>query len=219
MTVVAEETPAHHLNRRVERDIPRRRFVPGSGWTSHVPNILRTLMLIYAAFSAITAIFPALARSLSGVRAVMEVVFVPAPPNIAWAALLVIFGSALGKRKRSAWWFLVIILVLGMVESVGLLATESDLRVIESATLVTTAILVVVLLISRREFYAIVPRKNVIIALVTLVVGFAIAIPLGWALVEALPGSLARSDGLLYAADQVIGGLGSRDTLGIDGRP
>jgi hypothetical protein len=56
----------------VEREIPRRRFVPGSGWTSHVPNVLRTLMLIYAAFSAITAIFPALARSLSGVREVME---------------------------------------------------------------------------------------------------------------------------------------------------
>jgi lysylphosphatidylglycerol synthetase-like protein (DUF2156 family) len=87
-------------------------------------------------------------------------VFVPAPPNIAWAALLVIFGSALGKRKRSAWWFLVIILVLGMVESVGLLATESDLRVIESATLVTTAILVVVLLMARKEFYAIVPRRT-----------------------------------------------------------
>ena len=125
MTAVAEETPAHHLNRRVEREIPRRRFVPGSGWTSHVPNVLRAMMLVVAVFSAVTALFPALARSLSGVRDVIEMIFVPAPPNIAWAALLVIFGSALGKRKRSAWWFLTVLLVLGMVESVSLLLTST----------------------------------------------------------------------------------------------
>ena len=217
MTVVTEDTPAHHLNRRIEREIPHRRFVPGAGWTSHVPNVLRTLMLLYAAFSAVTAIIPSLARALSGVREVMEIVFVPAPPNIAWAALLIIFGSALGRRKRSAWWFLIVLLVLGMVESLSLLS-EPDLRIKEGATLVTTVILVAILLIARREFYAIVPRKNVFIALITLIVGFAIAIPLGWALVEALPGSVARSDGLLYAANQVLGGLGTVDTIGVEGR-
>jgi lysyl-tRNA synthetase class 2 len=219
MTVVAEETPAHDLNRRVEREIPRRRFMPGRGWTRHVPNVLRTLLLIVAAFSAVTALFPALARALEPVRNLIEMIFVPAPPNIAWAALLVIFASALGKRKRSAWWFLIIILVLGMVESVGLLATESDIRTKEIVTLVTSVVLLAILLLSRREFFAIVPRRNVIVALVTLVVGFAIAIPIGWALVEALPGSVARADALPYAANQVFGGLGENESIGVEGRP
>ena len=117
MTLVAEATPAQEINERVTAEIPRRRYVPGDGWTAHVPNVLRTLLVAVAVFSAVTAVFPALARSLHGVREAIEMVFVPAPPNIAWAALLVIFGSALGKRKRSAWWFLIILLVLGMLES------------------------------------------------------------------------------------------------------
>ncbi|HPJ19465.1 MAG TPA: hypothetical protein PK635_10105, partial [Actinomycetota bacterium] len=218
MTLAAEASPAEALNRRIEQDIPRRRYVPGEGWTSHVPNVLRTLFLLVAIFSAVTAIFPWLARSLSGVREVIEILLVPAPPNLAWAALLVIFGSALGKRKRSAWWFVVIILALGMVESVTLLAVDADTRVEESATLATSVVLFVVLLLARREFFAVVPRRNVFVALATLIIGFAITIPLGWAMVEALPGSVARSEALGYSANQVIGGLGQEETTGIYGR-
>lgn len=81
MTLAAEASPAEALNRRIEPDIPRRRYVPGEGWTSHVPNVLRTLFLLVAIFSAVTAIFPWLARSLSGVREVIEILLVPAPPT------------------------------------------------------------------------------------------------------------------------------------------
>jgi lysyl-tRNA synthetase class 2 len=217
MTIAAEETPAHDLNRRVAAEIPQRRYVPGTGWTSHVPSVLRALLLFVAAFSAITAVFPALARGLSGVREVIEVVFVPAPPNLAWAALLVIFGSALGKRKRSAWWFLVIILVLGMLISAALM-TDADLRVKEAATLATSLVLLVILILARKEFFAVVPRRNIPVAIATLIVGFAIAIPIGWALVEALPGTVPRSDSWGYAALNVQGGLGSTETTGIEGR-
>ncbi len=218
MTLAAEASTAEALNRRIEPDIPRRRFVPGDGWTSHVPNVLRTLFLLVAIFSAVTAIFPWLARSLSGVRELIEILLVPAPPNIAWAALLVIFGSALGKRKRSAWWFVVIILVSGMLESATLLATEPDVRVKEAATLTTSLALFVVLLLARKEFFAVVPRRNVFVALATLIIGFAIAIPLGWAMVEALPGSVDRSEAWGYSANQVLGGLGQEETTGITGR-
>ena len=58
MTLVAEETSAHDLNRRVEPDIPRRRYTPGAGWTRHVPNVLRSLLWAVAVFSAVTAVFP-----------------------------------------------------------------------------------------------------------------------------------------------------------------
>jgi lysyl-tRNA synthetase class 2 len=218
MTLAAEVTPAHELNERVSAEIPRRRYVPGKGWTSHVPNVLRTLLLIVALFSAITALFPGLARALHGVRDVIEVAFVPAPPNLAWAALLVIFGSALGKRKRSAWWFMVILLVLGMVESVALLIGEPDLRVKEGLTLVTSLVLAVILLLARREFFAVVRRRNIIIAVATLVVGFAIVVPIGWAMVQALPGSVPRADALPYVMLQEIGGLGDPANTGITGR-
>jgi lysyl-tRNA synthetase, class II len=217
MTLVAEETSANDLNRRVEPDIPRRKYTPGAGWTRHVPNVLRSLLWAVAVFSAVTAVFPALARALSGVRDVIATVFVPAPPNIAWAALLVIFASALGKRKRSAWWFLVVILVLGMLESVVLL-TESDVRTKEIVTLATSLVFFVILLLARKEFFAIVPRRNVVIAVVTLLVGFAVVIPIGWAMVEALPGSVPRSDAGAYAVNQLLGGLGEADATGIEGR-
>jgi lysyl-tRNA synthetase class 2 len=209
---------AQALNRRVATDIPRRRYVPGEGWTSHVPNVLRALLLSVAGFSAVTALFPGLARGLSGVREIIEILLVPAPPNIAWAALLVIFGSALGKRKRSAWWFLIIILTLGMLVSVLMLFDDPDTRTVEAATLASSVILFLVLLVSRREFFAIVPRRNVALAIVTLLVGFAIAVPLGWAMVEALPGSVARSDAWGYSINQVLGGLGEEATTGISGR-
>jgi len=218
MTLAAEATPANELNRRIEPQIPRRRFVPGDGWTRHVPDVLRTLFLLVAAFSVITAVFPALSHRLSTVREVIATVFVPAPPNIAWAALLLIFASALGKRKRSAWWFVVIILALGMLESALLLSTEPTGRTKEIVTLVTSLVLFVVLLLARKEFFAIVPRRNIPVALVTLIVGFAVAIPLGWAMVEALPGSVPRSDGIAYAANQVLGGLGEAETIGVEGR-
>ncbi|MBK6761811.1 MAG: DUF2156 domain-containing protein [Micrococcales bacterium] len=150
-------------------------------------------------------------------RDVIATVFVPAPPNIAWAVLLVIFASALGKRKRSAWWFLVVILVLGMLESVVLL-TESDVRTKEIVTLATSLVFFVILLLARKEFFAIVPRRNVVIAVVTLLVGFAVVIPIGWAMVEALPGSVPRSDAGAYSVNQLLGGLGEADATGIEGR-
>lgn len=217
MTLVAEATPAQEINERVTAEIPRRRYVPGDGWTAHVPNVLRTLLVAVAVFSAVTAVFPALARSLHGVREAIEMVFVPAPPNIAWAALLVIFGSALGKRKRSAWWFLIILLVLGMLESLSLFG-NTEIRTKETITLVTSLALVGILILARKEFFAVVRRRNVIVAVLTLVVGFAIAIPLGWALVEALPGSLPRVDALPYTLLQELGGLGDPESTGITGR-
>lgn len=218
MTLAPEVTPAQELNERVNAEIPRRRYVPGNGWTAHVPNVLRTLLLLVAIFSALTAIFPALARGLHNVREVIEMLFVPAPPNIAWAALLVIFGSALGKRKRSAWWFMLIILTLGMVDTVTLLFTEPDVRTKEAITLATSVILFVILILARREFFAVVRRRNVIIAIATLVIGFVIVIPIGWALVQALPGSVPRADALPYALLQEIGGLGDPANTGITGR-
>ncbi len=218
MTLDAAQSSAQDLNRRIETEIPSRRYVPGSGWTSHVPNVLRALLLTVAVFSAVTAVFPPLARALSGVREVIEVVLVPAPPNLAWAALLAIFGSALGKRKRSAWWFMVILLGLGMLVSVGLIASEPDLRTKEVFTASTSLVLFVVLIVARKEFFAVVPRRNVFVAIATLVIGFAIVIPIGWAMVEALPGSVARGDSWGYSALNVLGGLGSAETTGIEGR-
>lgn len=218
MTLAAEVTPAQELNQRVSAEIPRRRYVPGDGWTSHVPNVLRSLLLVVALFSAVTAVFPYLARQLHGVREVIEMLFVPAPPNLAWAALLAIFGSALGKRKRSAWLFLLIILAFGMAEAVTLLITQPEIRVKEVVTLATSLLLFVVLILARNEFFAVVRRRNIIIAILTLLVGFAIAIPIGWALVQALPGSLPRTDALPYTILQEIGGLGDPENTGIVGR-
>ena len=64
----------------------RRRYVPGTGWTSYVPRVLRAAMFFVAVFSIVTALVPPLREYLSGVRDLLELVFIPAPPNITWAS-------------------------------------------------------------------------------------------------------------------------------------
>ena len=105
---------------------------------------------------------------------------------------------------------MVIILALGMVESVTLLAVDADTRV-ESATLLRPVVLFVVLLLARGEFFAVVPRRNVFVALATLIIGFAITISMGWAMVEALPSSVARSEALGVLGQPGDRRLGSGD--------
>ena len=163
-------------------------------------------------FSAVTALLPPLARALSGVRDLIEMVFVPAPPNIAWAALLVIFGSALGKRKRSAWWFLVVILALGMLESVTLLPESRILARRRSSPSAPPGVLRDPAAGPQGVLRDRPARANVGDRAGDPVVGIRIAIPIGWALVEALPGSVPRSDALAYAVNQVLGGLGDAGT-------
>ena len=140
--------------------------------------MLRTLFLLVAIFSAVTAIFPWLARSLSGVREVIEILLVPAPPTSR--------GRAAGDLRLGAGQAQEVRLVVrghhpragdgGVGDSAGV---DADTRVEESATLATSVVLFVVLLLARREFFAVVPRRNVFVALATLIIGFAITIP--WA--------------------------------------
>ena len=84
-----------------------RRYVPGTGWESKVPRIASWVCYLTAFLSLVTAIIPATRPYLRWLRALVELVFLAGPPNLAWAVLMIILASAIGKRKRAAWGMIV----------------------------------------------------------------------------------------------------------------
>jgi lysyl-tRNA synthetase class 2 len=157
-----------------------RQYVPGDGWEAKVPRIAAWVCFVIAALSALTAIFPFSRAPLSGLRTVGDLLFVAAPPNLAWAVLLAILASALSKRKRAAW---VLLLGLEIIESVLLVFAwvvfpGTSYPAITSA-LFFDVFVIAVLVLSRREFFAVSQKGNGWRALVTFVVGFVLSLGIG----------------------------------------
>src|SRR5204863_2809500 len=77
---------------------------------------------------------------------------------------------------------------------------------IVAANLVITLAVLVVLALSRQEFYARVQRGSLRQALSVLVALLAVCTVIGWGLVEAFPGDVDRDGRLPYALERVLGG-------------
>ena len=149
MTLAAEASPAEALNRRIEPDIPRRRYVPGKAG----PATFRTCC------EPCSCWLPSSARSrrssrgwhaVSAVREVIEILLVPAPqPRVGRAAGDLRLGAGQAQEVR---------LVVrghhpragdgGVGDSAGRRCRHP---VEESATLATSVVLFVVLLLARRS--------------------------------------------------------------------
>src|SRR5262249_39720979 len=129
--------------------------------------------------------------------------------------------AGVARRKRAGYWFLLIYFGLQfcadalLVPLLILLPPDTwEPRPppgwavwVTAANLVITAGVLIVLYLARREFYAKVQRGSLPKALGVLgglLVWFVI---LGWALVEAFPGTLRGSgDRLTYAIEKILGG-------------
>lgn len=185
-----------------------RRYVPGSGWESKVPRVASWVCYLTATVSLITAIFPWTRPMLAGARAMIDLVFIAAPPNLAWAALMAILGSALGKRKRAAWGLLV---VLEGIEIVLLVSTallfESTYPNILTPIFMDVTVMGI-LLLARNEFFAISQKGNGWRALLTFVVGLAVSLLVGAAFI-GLAGETDRvAIRFGYAANEFLAALG-----------
>ncbi|MFZ1653107.1 MAG: bifunctional lysylphosphatidylglycerol synthetase/lysine--tRNA ligase LysX [Candidatus Nanopelagicales bacterium] len=158
-----------------------RRYVPGTGWESKVPRIASWVCYLTAFLSLVTAIIPATRPYLRWLRALVELVFLAGPPNLAWAVLMIILASAIGKRKRAAWGMIVFLEVL---EFFFLIAAWIVFPTAFPNVLVPLLIdltVIGILLLSRREFFAISQRGNGWRAALTFAVGLVISFLIGWA--------------------------------------
>ena len=185
-----------------------RRYVPGDGWEARVPRILSWICYGVAALSFITALIPGTRRPLGWLRGAVDLFFPAAPPNLAWAVLMVILASALGKRKRAAWGLL---LVLECGEFALLIAALGVLPVCvpnhphvlgnrrdchRSLVVMSSRVL--------RDF----AKGNGWRAILTFFVGMIVTVSVGTAMISVFADDSLRPQRISYAASQFLGVLG-----------
>ncbi|MEU3708845.1 bifunctional lysylphosphatidylglycerol synthetase/lysine--tRNA ligase LysX [Streptomyces catenulae] len=180
-----------------------------TGWLRfrrRVPNSFAIAFGVLGLFCAVTALFGPLRRGLHPVVYWLDTLTIPVAPNFAYAVFLFLLGAAMAARKRVALWFVVAyMLLVALADALFLAAGYWEFAV---SLAVCTAILVL-LVVSHREFYAITRRGAFVRAAGVLVAGLVAAVLLGWGLVTLFPGSLEHGAGnrLLWAANRVCGGL------------
>ncbi|HET6212630.1 MAG TPA: bifunctional lysylphosphatidylglycerol synthetase/lysine--tRNA ligase LysX, partial [Micromonosporaceae bacterium] len=202
------------------------------GWRRRVPRVFAGVLAFVAVLCALAAVSAVFRRGMQPVRQAVDLLFVPAPANLAYAAFLGILAAAVARRKRVAWWLLVVYLGLQLLFELLLLvaphsiyvnAAGEALRVPQwlsaafafSAAFAAAAL--VVLALSRREFSAKVQRASIAKAMAVLFGLAAVFIVAGWGLVVLFPGTLGASHRFAYAAEKVLGGV-LRFDLNRDGR-
>src|SRR5882757_8911650 len=77
-----------------------------------------------AVFCAVLAVIEPLRHLLEPVRRWVEILTVPASPNLAYAAFLVLLGGAMAARKRVAYWIVAVFLGLTVLANVLLIVVR-----------------------------------------------------------------------------------------------
>lgn len=179
-----------------------------------VPRWLAVFFATLGALCALAALVVPLRPVLLPVLRLVSTLLVPASPNLAYAAFLLLLAAAVAARKRVTWWITVGYLAL-LVAADGLAFAFLSFGTALASLLVTGALLVLVAW-ARPEFHARVRKGAFWRAVGTLVVGLVAGVLVGWGLVALFPGSLEGSR-FLYAASRVLGGTVSHDHF--DGDP
>ncbi|MER6997890.1 bifunctional lysylphosphatidylglycerol synthetase/lysine--tRNA ligase LysX [Streptomyces sp. NPDC000410] len=186
-----------------------------SGFTTRVPDAFAMFFALLGVFCALLALIPPLRALLRPVALFLDQVAVPVSANLAYAVFLLLLAAAIGARKKAAWWLVVVYLALVLIADVLASVLDPDWIWIPSLAVCVAAL--TVLIVARREFYALTRHGALRRALLVLVVGLAAGVLLGWGLIELFPGTLVPEQRLLYAANRVLGGLVS--SAQFDGTP
>ncbi|ARP68865.1 lysine--tRNA ligase [Streptomyces pluripotens] len=182
------------------------------GW---VPEAFATLFAGLGLLCALLAFIAPLRRLLRPLVRTLDLLLIPISANLAYAVFLFLLAGATAARKKVAWWLVVV--YLGLLVLSDVLGAALGLYAQSLPSLVLCALLLVLLVVARGEFYAASRRGALWRALAVLVAGLAVAILLGWGLVLLFPGTLPAGQHLAWAADRVCGGLVSNRSF--DGRP
>ncbi|HEX6501052.1 MAG TPA: bifunctional lysylphosphatidylglycerol synthetase/lysine--tRNA ligase LysX [Micromonosporaceae bacterium] len=216
-TAVTERTGQRRAQRVPVDRVGRRR---GGGWRARIPEIFATVLIALAAFCAATAVSEVFMLRTHVVRFYVDNLLLPAPANLGYAAFVAVLAAGVRRRKRIAYWFLVVYFALQLLADAILLPLvdvartdwdipriPSDAPVLLGINLALTAGVLGVLYAARGEFYARVQRASLPKAASVLVILLAAFIMIGTGLVEAFPGSLRPgTDRLTYTAEKVLGG-------------
>src|SRR5262245_21485784 len=189
-----------------------------------VPRIFATLLTIVAIVSALSALGGAIRSGVRPFRETIDILLLPAPANLAYAAFLGVLAAAVARRKRIAFWVLVVyfwlaallaLIMIGLLTLVSAgqfvneageeLFTNLD-RVVLFGGLAFALAALLTLALAQREFYARVRKGSLWRALAVLVAAVAAGIGLGRVLLSAFPGTLAPGDEPSYAVEKVRGG-------------
>lgn len=176
----------------------------------------------FAVFLTVVAVLCALAALRFGagqqpLRHFLSEVIVPAPANLAYATFVALLAAATARRKRIAWWIMLVYFGLQLIAD--LLAAAMlivDREMLEGqwdsppaiiASTVITAALFALLILARKEFYARVQRASVPKAVGIFVLLTAVFLTLGYFMVRAFPNTLPPSDYLPYTIEKFFGGF------------
>ncbi|RKE11655.1 bifunctional lysylphosphatidylglycerol synthetase/lysine--tRNA ligase LysX [Catellatospora citrea] len=198
----------------------------GRNWREKVPRVFAILIACIAAISALAAVGGALGHSTQPVRRILDDVLIPVPANLAYAAFMAVLAAATARRKKIAWWTMIVYLVIDVGSSVLALGVitlvpEGELvddagvplfsgwgRVATSIAVLVGVAALIILFLAREQFYARIRKGAVWKALAVFAGIAAVGIGLGYSLVAAFPGTLGPDAGeqLAYAAEKVLGG-------------
>ena len=194
-------------------------------WRARVPHAFATFLRIVAVVCVVAAVGGALRHRFQPVRETINALFIPAPANLGYAAFLFVLATATNRRKRIAYWVLVgyfsLSLVSGLlvaalpvllphgrlVDEGGALLSTLD-RVGFGVSTVVAGVALVALVAARREFYARVRPGSLRQAVAVFAATAAVGIGLGYALVNAFPGTLShdQAERFAYSVEKVLGG-------------
>ncbi|MGB7362945.1 MAG: bifunctional lysylphosphatidylglycerol synthetase/lysine--tRNA ligase LysX [Rhodococcus sp. (in: high G+C Gram-positive bacteria)] len=187
------------------------RLAPGDRRSRHrgrlreVPHYLGLVLGVYATLVLLWSVSPSLRSVVRVPREWFDTYVIDAPDtSLSYGFVLALVAAALSTRKRIAWWIATAYAVA--------IAITSIVFLIDDATTVGTWIglaiqvaTVALLLASRHEFDTKVRPGAGWKALGVLIAGLVVGTLAGWALLAAFPGSLPRSETLLWSLNRVAG--------------
>ncbi|MEV4641133.1 bifunctional lysylphosphatidylglycerol synthetase/lysine--tRNA ligase LysX [Actinoplanes sp. NPDC049548] len=193
---------------------------PGRDWRTAVPKVSAGVLFAVAVVCALAAVSAAFGARLLPIRRLVDELLMPAPANLGYAVFLGMLAVGVNHRKRVAYWLLTTYFALQLGTDVVLAVVLAQRPATRWArvpvehlwllggNLLITAVVLVVLARTHRQFYARVQRASVPKALATVTGLIAVFSVIGWGLVAAFPGSLHPGGGrrLAYAFRQVTGG-------------
>ncbi|MYW15162.1 bifunctional lysylphosphatidylglycerol synthetase/lysine--tRNA ligase LysX [Streptomyces sp. SID2955] len=188
---------------------------PTGGRLGRVPEVFATLFAALGLLCALLAVVAPLRDPLRPVVRTLDLLLVPISANLAYAVFLFLLAGATAARKKIAWWLVVV--YLGLLVLTDALGAAVGLYAQSLPSLVLCALLLLLLVAARGEFYAASRRGAVWRALAVLLAGLAASIVVGWGLLQLFPGTLPAGQHLGWAADRVCGGLVSSSSFA--GRP
>nr|WP_256985373.1 bifunctional lysylphosphatidylglycerol synthetase/lysine--tRNA ligase LysX [Rhodococcus sp. 06-1059B-a] len=208
MTSESTKNPEHRT--------PRAFTPPEHGRLREVPHISGLVLGVFAVLVFLWSLSPALRAVIRVPREYIDNYYIDAPDtSLAWALVLGLTAAALASRKRIAWWFLTLYLVLVAVSN---LADVIDGNNISAWIALGVHIVIIgVLIAARKEFYTRVRRGAAWKALGVLILGAVVGTLVGWALVALFPGTLPENQTFLWAFNRVTA-LATVDNEQFDGR-